>query len=123
MVIETYLVKVSFEVTNASSIVAQSSSIGSLGLNINSYIGAEWANSFRRDSAPLDIRRLPQFKMIYPSYNNVKNSHDNLLGDGCLPYRRANTKKQLWSKQHLHQWKAKSRYRNQPMPHCKTYCR
>lgn len=110
-------------IDDSAALVAQSSSIGSLGPNVSAYCTAEWANSFRRDSAPLGIRRVPQFKMIYPSYNNVKNSHDDLIGGGCLPYRRAGNEKQPWLKQHLYQWKSKERHRNQAMPHIKTYAR
>lgn len=117
------LSKHSAPIDDSSPIVAQSSSIGSLGPNYNAYISSEWTNSFRKDSAPIGIRRIPQFKMIYPSYNNVKGSHDGLLGGGCLPYRRTQNEKQPWLKQHLYQWKAKTRYRNQAMPHIKTYGR
>lgn len=110
-------------IDDSAAIVAQSSSIGSLGPNVSAFCTSEWANSFRRDSAPLGIRRVPQFKMIYPSYNNVKNSHDDLIGGGCLPYRRNVNEKQPWLKQHLFQWKSKERHRNQAMPHIKTYAR
>lgn len=110
-------------IDDSAALVAQSSSIGSFGRNVRAYCTAEWANSFRRDSAPLKNRPVPQFKMIYPSFNNVKNSHDDLLGGGCLPYQRAVNKKQPWLKRHLYQWKSNERHRNQAMPHIKTYAR
>ncbi|XP_055370935.1 probable tyrosyl-DNA phosphodiesterase isoform X2 [Condylostylus longicornis] len=104
-------------------IVAQSSSIGSLGPNVQTWVEKDFINSLRKDSTPLGIRRVPQFKFIYPSYGNVKNSHDDLLGGGCLPYSKTTNDKQPWLKNHLYQWISKSRYRNQAMPHIKTYCR
>ncbi|XP_063700081.1 probable tyrosyl-DNA phosphodiesterase [Culicoides brevitarsis] len=110
-------------IDDSAGIVAQCSSIGSLGPNLNSYIAAEWSQSFRRDSAPLGIRRVPQFKLIYPTYNNVKGSHDDMMGGGCLPYSRAVNEKQPWLRNHLFQWKSKTRNRNQAMPHIKTYAR
>lgn len=82
-------------------IVAQSSSIGSLGSNIQTWVGNDILNSFRKDLAPAGLRKVPQFKMIYPSYSNVKNSHDDLLGGGGLPYRKATNDKQQWLKNHL----------------------
>ena len=72
-----------------SPIVAQCSSIGSLGPNVQSWIGNDIVNSFRKDQSPAGLRKIPQFKLIYPSFSNVKNSHDDLLGGGCLPYRKA----------------------------------
>ena len=103
--------------------MAQSSSIGSLGPNPQSWVLSEIANSFRRDSAPLGLRRIPGFRMIYPSIGNVMSSHEGMLGGGCLPYGKAAHDKQLWLKDYLHQWKCKSRNRNKAMPHIKSYCR
>ncbi|XP_058463554.1 probable tyrosyl-DNA phosphodiesterase isoform X2 [Malaya genurostris] len=104
-------------------LVAQSSSIGSLGPNPQSWVLSELMASFRRDSVPIGLRRIPAFKMIFPSFSNVRNSHDNLLGGGCLPYMKATNDKQLWLKDHLHQWISESRNRTKAVPHIKTYCR
>lgn len=107
----------------ACPIVAQCSSIGSLGPSVQSWCLADVANSFRRDTAPLGLRRLPAFRLVYPSYANVRASHDGLLGGGCLPYRRAINQKQPWLRQHLSQWRAAGRSRTRAMPHIKTYGR
>ncbi|XP_055846998.1 probable tyrosyl-DNA phosphodiesterase [Episyrphus balteatus] len=104
-------------------IVCQSSSIGSLGPNVSAWIQNDFLNSLRKDLKPLGLRRIPQFKMIYPSYGNVKNSHDDLLGGGCLPYGKNVDDKQPWLREHLHQWKSKARHRSQAMPHIKSYTR
>uniref|UniRef100_A0A182ITF6 PBZ-type domain-containing protein n=2 Tax=Anopheles atroparvus TaxID=41427 RepID=A0A182ITF6_ANOAO len=110
-------------VDDSCPLVAQSSSIGSLGPTPESWVLAEIMASFRKDSAPVGIRRLPGFRMIYPSYSNVRQSHDGLLGGGCLPYVRATNVKQEWLKDYLHQWCSRTRHRNKAMPHIKTYCR
>lgn len=88
-------------IDDSCPIVAQSSSIGSLGPGLQSWITTDLIHSWRKDTAPVGLRKIPAFKMIYPSFNNVKNSHDDLLGGGCLPYRKAINDKQLWLKEHL----------------------
>ncbi|XP_029713735.2 probable tyrosyl-DNA phosphodiesterase isoform X2 [Aedes albopictus] len=115
--------KHSAPIDDTCPLVAQSSSIGSLGPNPQSWVLSEVMASFRRDSAPIGLRRVPAFKMIFPSFSNVRNSHDHLLGGGCLPYMKATHDKQLWLKDYLHQWKSDSRNRTKAVPHIKTYCR
>ncbi|XP_075154610.1 tyrosyl-DNA phosphodiesterase glaikit [Haematobia irritans] len=110
-------------VDDSIPIVCQSSSIGSLGVNVQAWIQNDFINSLRRDCTPLGIRKFPAFKMIYPSYSNVNNSHDGLLGGGCLPYSKNTNDKQPWLKPYLHQWTSKLRYRSQAMPHIKSYTR
>lgn len=108
--------KHSAPVDDSCPLVAQSSSIGSLGPNPQSWVLSEIMASFRRDSAPIGLRRVPAFRMIFPSFSNVRNSHDNLLGGGCLPYMRATHEKQPWLKDHLHQWKSECRNRTKAVP-------
>jgi tyrosyl-DNA phosphodiesterase-1 len=73
-------------IDDACPIIVQASSIGSLGAQPHVYLLGEIAQSFRKDSAPVGIRRQPTVKLIYPSLNNVLNSHDKMQGGGCLPY-------------------------------------
>lgn len=117
------LSKHSAPIDDSNPIMLQASSIGSLGPNANSWLWSEIAASFRRDSAPVGLRRLPQTKLIYPSLNNVLSSHDGMTGGGCLPYDGRTHEKQTWLKQYLYQWKANSRNRNRSMPHIKSYFR
>lgn len=111
------------EIEDTSPIVVQSSSLGSFGANPNVWLASEFVNSLRRDTQRLGIRKLPQLKLIYPSFNNVMGSHDGVLGGGCLPYGNQVHQKQGWLQQFLYQWKANGRYRSQAMPHIKTYAR
>lgn len=117
------LSKHSAPIEDTSPLVAQSSSIGSFGANANVWLLSEFTNSFRRDSQPLGLRKVPQFRMIYPSFNNVMASHDGALGGGCLPYGDQTHKKQTWLQKYMFQWKASGRFRTQSMPHIKTYAR
>lgn len=111
------------EIEDTSPIVAQSSSLGSFGANPNVWLASEFVNSFRRDGQRMGIRKMPQLKLIYPTFNNVMGSHDGLIGGGCLPYGNQVHQKQGWLQQFLYQWKASRRHRSQAMPHIKTYCR
>ena len=104
-------------------IITQASSIGNLGPTPQSFLQGEIANSFRRDTAPMGIRKVPTVKLIYPSLNNVLNSHDGIAGGGCLPFDSKAYEKELWLKDYLYQWRASSRNRNRAMPHIKSYCR
>lgn len=110
-------------IDDSNPIYLQCSSIGSLGPNSSAWLSSEIATSFRRDSAPTGLRRVPQIKLIYPSLNNVLSSHDGIAGGGCLPYDGKTHEKQAWLKEHLNQWKANSRNRSQAMPHIKSYFR
>ena len=104
-------------------VVCQSSSIGSLGANVNTWILQDLVTSFSKDITPAGLRRQPAFKMIYPSFGNVKNGHDGILSGGCLPYGKNTNDKQPWLKSYLHQWSSKWRHRSQAIPHIKSYCR
>lgn len=105
-------------------VVCQSSSIGSLGVNVQAWIQQDFVNNLRKDSNTVGrLRQLPPFKMIYPSFGNVSRSHDGMLGGGCLPYGKSTNDKQPWLKSHLQQWKSGDRHRSQAMPHIKTYTR
>ncbi|KAH8413334.1 hypothetical protein KR009_010047 [Drosophila setifemur] len=105
-------------------VICQSSSIGSLGANVQAWIQQDFVNSLKKDSTPLGkLRQMPAFKMIYPSFSNVSGSHDGMLGGGCLPYGKNTNDKQPWLKDHLQQWKSSDRHRSRAMPHIKSYTR
>ncbi|XP_031632365.1 probable tyrosyl-DNA phosphodiesterase [Contarinia nasturtii] len=110
-------------IEDSSPIVAQSSSLGSFGASPDSWLTSEFVNSFRRDTREIGLRKIPSVRIIYPSFNNVANSHDHLIGGGCLPYGNQTHQKQLWLNDFFYQWRADCRYRTKAMPHIKTYCR
>lgn len=94
------LSKHSAPIDDSCPIVAQSSSIGSFGAHAGLWI-SEISMNFKKDSVPQGLRKAPQFKMIYPSFTNVKNSYDGMIAGGCLPYRRGVHEKQTWLNAHL----------------------
>lgn len=101
-------------------IVGQFSSIGSLGPDPNSWVCGELRASMSAPSKPLEG---PSIKLIYPTLDNVKESHDGLLGGACLPYQKKVHEKQLWLTNYLHQWQSNCRFRTRAMPHIKSYAR
>lgn len=121
--VSTLLSKNCAPIDDSIPIILQASSIGSLGASPNSYLTGEIVSSFKKDSAPIGIRRVPTVKLIYPSLNNVLSSHDGISGGGCLPYDGKTHDKQRWLNDYLYQWKSSSRNRNNAMPHIKSYCR
>ncbi|XP_033609930.1 probable tyrosyl-DNA phosphodiesterase isoform X2 [Cryptotermes secundus] len=106
-------------------IIAQCSSIGALGTDPDAWMCGELRTSMsQRAVQPGDMPQPPpKFKVIYPSLRNVKNSHDDLLGGGCLPYSRRTHEKQAWFRNFLFEWKSDKRHRSKAMPHIKTYAR
>lgn len=104
------------------TIIAQCSSIGSLGPQPTSWFCGEIKNTMSEGQA-LQLQRPSALKLVYPSFNNVVNSHDGLLGGGGLPYSNKTHAKQPWLNDYLYQWKSDARHRSQAMPHIKTYTR
>ncbi|XP_076236106.1 tyrosyl-DNA phosphodiesterase glaikit [Calliopsis andreniformis] len=103
-------------------IVAQSSSIGSLGPNYESWLLKEIVPSMTRETAK-GLKSHPNFQFIYPSINNYKQSFDCRVGSCCLPYSLQTHSKQEWIESYLYQWKATHTARDQAMPHIKSYTR
>jgi tyrosyl-DNA phosphodiesterase 1 len=105
------------------SVIMQSSSLGNYGNSATAYLTGEVLRSFKMNSGPVGVQASPTIKLIYPSLANVQNSHDGILGGGCLPYHQAAQNRQPWLNQHLYQWKSESRNCDRAMPHIKSYCR
>ena len=103
-------------------IVAQSSSIGSLGPNYESWLLKEIVPSMSRETAK-GLKSHPNFQFIYPSVKNYKESFDLQDGSCCLPYSLQTHSKQEWIESYLYQWKATRTARSQAMPHIKSYTR
>ncbi|KAJ9581508.1 hypothetical protein L9F63_023312 [Diploptera punctata] len=106
-------------------IIAQCSSIGTLGADADSWMCGELRTSMSQKCLqPGDLPQPPpQFRVIYPSLKNVKSSHDDLLGGACLPYSRKTHEKQLWFRKFLFCDPSDKRHRTKAVPHIKTYAR
>ncbi|XP_053973782.1 probable tyrosyl-DNA phosphodiesterase [Hylaeus volcanicus] len=103
-------------------IIAQSSSIGSLGPNYESWLLKEIVPSMSRETTS-GLKSHPNFQFIYPSINNYKQSFDCQVGSCCLPYSLQTHSKQEWVESYLYQWKATHSARDKAMPHIKSYTR
>lgn len=105
-------------------LLAQASSIGSYGKEPKLWLTGDFLHHFTRSKNPPQVlSQPPKLKVIYPSLENVRQSHDGLLGGGCLPYAADAHTKQMWLKDFLYQWKATSTHRDRAMPHIKCYTR
>ncbi|XP_025200386.1 probable tyrosyl-DNA phosphodiesterase [Melanaphis sacchari] len=115
-----------FRVPSEWPIIAQCSSLGSLGTTENGWLKSEFINSLSAstyyDPSIRDGYPVP-FKLIYPSEKNVLNSWNGPLDGVCLPYNKMTHKKQKWLKRYMCSWECYSRKRSKAMPHIKTYCR
>ncbi|XP_011167132.1 probable tyrosyl-DNA phosphodiesterase isoform X1 [Solenopsis invicta] len=103
-------------------IVAQSSSIGSLGPNFESWLSKEIIPCMSRETTK-GLKSHPHFQFIYPSIDNYKQSFDCRNLSCCLPYSAKTHSKQQWIESYLYQWKAKRTGRDRAMPHIKSYTR
>lgn len=109
----------SVPIPNDVDIVAQCSTMG----NLNHWLHNDFIPSFQCHSQHNGRGPAPNFKLIYPSLKNVRNSYDGMMGGGCLIYSNKIHQNQLWLKNYLYQWRAEQRYRTRAMPHSKTYAR
>ncbi|XP_017766408.1 PREDICTED: probable tyrosyl-DNA phosphodiesterase isoform X2 [Eufriesea mexicana] len=103
-------------------LIAQSSSIGSLGPNYESWLQKEITSSMSKEN-PIGLKSQPNFQFIYPSINNYKQSFDCRVGSCCLPYSLQTHSKQEWIESYMYQWKATRTARDRAMPHIKSYTR
>ncbi|XP_026331698.1 probable tyrosyl-DNA phosphodiesterase, partial [Hyposmocoma kahamanoa] len=105
-------------------LVVQASSIGSYGKDPKLWLTGDFLYNFTKmKDQPRLLALPPELKFIYPSFENVQQSHDGLLGGGCLPYAAEIHTKQLWLNNFLYQWRATHTHRNRAMPHIKSYTR
>ncbi|CAH0599570.1 unnamed protein product [Chrysodeixis includens] len=105
-------------------LVAQASSIGSFGKEPKLWLTGDFLHNFTKIKNQSQLLSSPpELKIVYPSLENVRQSHDDLLGGGCLPYAADAHAKQMWLMNYLYQWQAKSSHRNKAMPHIKSYTR
>ncbi|CAL1685319.1 unnamed protein product [Lasius platythorax] len=103
-------------------IVAQSSSIGKLGPNFESWLSRDIIPCMSRETTK-GLKSHPNFKFIFPSIENYKHSFDCQNLSCCLPYSAQVHSKQQWIESYLYQWRAKRTGRDRAIPHIKSYTR
>ncbi|KAH0535792.1 probable tyrosyl-DNA phosphodiesterase [Cotesia glomerata] len=105
-------------------VVAQASSIGSLGPSYDAWLTREFIPAMASlKTENRGLRSAPNFRFIFPSLKNFRESFDMKAGCCCLPYSKKVHDKQPWLNKYLYQWKAGSKHRNRAIPHSKTYIR
>ncbi|XP_032673346.1 probable tyrosyl-DNA phosphodiesterase isoform X2 [Odontomachus brunneus] len=82
------------------SLIAQSSSIGSLGPNYESWLSKEIVPSMSRETTQ-GLKSHPKFQFIYPSMENYKRSFDFQTLTSCLPYSLKVHSKQQWIESYM----------------------
>ncbi|XP_063596019.1 probable tyrosyl-DNA phosphodiesterase isoform X1 [Penaeus indicus] len=107
--------------TSSVPVIAQCSSIGSLGKDAKSWLSGELGMSLT--GAPGVCASAPKVNVIYPSEDDVCNSSEGWMGGSCLPYNSGTHAKQIWLTECMHCWRSDRRKRTRVMPHIKTYTR
>ncbi|XP_014230987.1 probable tyrosyl-DNA phosphodiesterase [Trichogramma pretiosum] len=103
-------------------IIAQASSIGSLGSSIDGWLSTDLISSMAKGKSSR-INRNPSFQFVYPSSRNYASSFDCADGSCCLPYSETVHLKQQWLNRYLYVWKSDEIGRTKAIPHSKTYVR
>ncbi|XP_072284003.1 tyrosyl-DNA phosphodiesterase 1 [Pyxicephalus adspersus] len=106
-------------------VIAQFSSIGSMGTDHTKWLHSEFGESLK--ALGNGVKTLPKsenpLQLIYPSVDNVRTSLEGYPAGGSLPYSIQTAQKQPWLHSYFHKWKAETSGRSRAMPHIKTYMR
>ncbi|XP_072032076.1 tyrosyl-DNA phosphodiesterase 1-like [Amphiura filiformis] len=107
-------------------VIAQFSSVGSLGPDKSKWLCAEFLQSMTATkgasaSFVRDDNRM--LKLIFPSRDNIRTSLEGYPAGGSVPYSIKTAMKQKYFNTFLQQWKARKRGRSRASPHIKTYSR
>ncbi|KAK2584626.1 hypothetical protein KPH14_006975 [Odynerus spinipes] len=103
-------------------IIAQSSSIGSLGPNYESWLSKNIVPAMSMETTK-GVKSSPNFHFIFPTIKNYKEGFDCRTASCCLCYSLQMHSKQKWFQSYMHQWKASKIARDKAMPHIKSYTR
>ena len=104
-------------------VIAQCSSIGSLGKDRDAWLCSELLATFSSTKNDAGLRRMPSCKLIFPSVDDVRCSLEGYPAGASLPYSSSTASKQPWLTALMHRWKAGHCGRTRASPHIKTYFR
>lgn len=107
------------------SVIAQFSSIGSLGKSPDTWMQSEFLDSLKasKQAGPSTISAKPQFKIVFPSVCNVRSSLEGYQAGASIPYQSHVAERQPWLRNFMHQWSSDSNGRTRAQPHIKSYIR
>ncbi|RWS12087.1 tyrosyl-DNA phosphodiesterase 1-like protein, partial [Dinothrombium tinctorium] len=103
-------------------VIAQFSSIGTLGSTPERWLTGEFLDSLKTTGNRPEFKKT-FLKLIFPCVEDVRNSLEGYMAGGSLPYSENVAKKQEYLKSYLHRWKSKLRGRDRASPHIKSYTR
>ncbi|CAD6191284.1 unnamed protein product [Caenorhabditis auriculariae] len=98
--------------------VAQCSSIGSLGKEINTWVRGQFLTSLNGGNSDTGSSR---FFLVYPCVEDVRNSIEGYDAGCSLPYRAATDVRQPWLRHVMCKWRSEANGRSKAMPHAKTF--
>ncbi|KAG9283992.1 hypothetical protein G9A89_005499 [Geosiphon pyriformis] len=114
--------KIEREFLEESTVIAQCSSIGSLGAKENWFVNEFAISLFNGRNQEKSSNT--SLKLVFPTVNNVRNSLEGWAAGGSIPFDHKNYLKQkTWMNKYLCRWKGFDSGRDQAMPHIKTYTR
>ena len=116
-------------------LLAQFSSVGSLGNAASQWLQAEFSvslsslNPRQSDSSskgpfnPLSnaAASSSRFRLVFPTVDDVADSLEGYQAGASIPYARATASKQPWLKSLMHRWRADGRGRTTAAPHIKSF--
>lgn len=109
--------------SNHWPLVAQFSSIGSLGSNAEAWLTGEFLCSLAtvKNSGPA-VQSVP-LKLIFPTVTDVRCSLEGYPAGQSLPYSIRTADKQRWLDSYFHRWRSGRLGRTTASPHVKSYTR
>lgn len=110
-------------VSNHWPLVAQFSSIGSLGSNAENWLLGEFLSSLSTTKGAVVTARSVPLKLVFPSVDDVRCSLEGYPAGASIPYSIVTADKQRWLDSYFHRWKSERLGRTAASPHIKTYTR
>ncbi|XP_075545443.1 tyrosyl-DNA phosphodiesterase glaikit [Dermacentor variabilis] len=110
-------------VSNHWPLVAQFSSIGSLGASAESWLLGEFLSSLSTTKGSVVTARSVPLKLVFPSVDDVRCSLEGYPAGASIPYSIVTADKQRWLDSYFHRWKSDRLGRSAASPHIKTYTR
>ncbi|KAK8758370.1 hypothetical protein V5799_003998 [Amblyomma americanum] len=104
-------------------LVAQFSSIGSLGASSQAWLTGEFLSSLSATKSSAAIPESVPLKLVFPSVDDVRCSLEGYPAGASIPYSIVTASKQRWLDTYFHRWKSERLGRTAASPHIKTYTR
>lgn len=104
-------------------LVAQFSSIGSMGTSAQAWLTGEFLSSLSVTKSSGATPQSVPMKLVFPSVDDVRCSLEGYPAGASIPYSIVTASKQRWLDSYFHRWKSERLGRTAASPHIKTYTR